>query len=305
MNRYVSLISWICLVFPYIQVGGGVHAQVLHEYDAREEGQSPEIFRDGIGTSHWALRGCELARDVVSPGTLLTAAYRLTVAGTGVGGDTAPFPAGDKTFELWIRPGTLDGDHQVIFETGGGQNGTSLHITDSTVRLLNSQSDVRNFDLSVSLDGIDLGDFLHVVASLDQARGHIDLHVRGAGGGEVATGADGPVGRGGNRASLFSWGSGSGNLGGSHNNLGGRTEVAGVSPAADLGDTHPAVEALRSARSVFWTSASQYSAFSSWVEEDCQHACRYGKTYYALRELGIEVCAYPNVMEWRRIAEQE
>ena len=72
--------------------------------------------------------------------------------------------------------------------------------------------------------GIDLTDFIHVVASLNETGQHIDLYVTDASGTQVTAGSDGPVGRGGNRASLFSWGSGLGSLGSSHNNLGGRTE---------------------------------------------------------------------------------
>ncbi|MEM7233583.1 MAG: FN3 associated domain-containing protein, partial [Planctomycetota bacterium] len=202
----------------------------MHSYDAQLDGQTDAVFRDGTQSRHWSLQGCVLDRNVVSARTTLTAAYRLESAGTAVGGDTAPFEAGNTSFELWIRPGALDSNHQVIFETGGGQNGSSFHITDSTIRFLNSRLNTRNFDLSVSLAELDLSDFLHLVASLEETNGRIVIYVTDSSGNQVTTQALGPVGRGGNRASLFSWGSNLASLGGNHNNLGGRTELAGVTP---------------------------------------------------------------------------
>ena len=55
-------------------------------------------------------------------------------------------------------------------------------------------------------------------------------------------------------------------------------------PTAELTDQHPAVLALQAARSIFWTSGSQYAAFRRWVPADAKHACRYGKTYNYLRD---------------------
>ncbi len=211
-------------------LGSKVRADVLHSYDARGLGHTDSLLRDGTAARHWSMSGCVLDKEVESQSTQITAAYHLVNGGTGVGGDTTPFAAGNTSFELWIRPGSLNSNHQVIFETGGGQNGSSILITDVTIRFLNSRTNIRNFDLTVPLGGIDTSDFLHIVASLDEQNGHIDLHVRGAAGDAVRVDGNGPVGRGGNRASLFSWGSGTGSLGGGHNNLGGRTELAGASP---------------------------------------------------------------------------
>jgi hypothetical protein len=78
--------------------------------------------------------------------------------------------------------------------------------------------------------------------------------------------------------------------------------------AAELRDElharHPAVEALRAARSAFWTSGSQFAAFRPWIPANIDHACRYGKTYNYLREQlgmqsGARLTAYPNVTQWR------
>ena len=79
-----------------------------------------------------------------------------------------------------------------------------------------------------------------------------------------------------------------------------------VKPVTDLGPGHAAVVALSKARSVFWTSASQFELFRSWVPEGCRHACRYGKTYYSLLAKGLDkLDAYPGVAEWRRRSGQQ
>jgi hydroxymethylbilane synthase len=77
-----------------------------------------------------------------------------------------------------------------------------------------------------------------------------------------------------------------------------------VEPAGDIGADHAAVVALRSARSIFWASGSQYQMLSDWVPDDAQHACRHGKTYNQLQELlqyknNRGLIAYPSVKHWR------
>jgi len=216
------------LILSLLAVPAGLRADLVHSYSADAPGQTADSFLDGVGTRHWTLSRCAHAA-IDSAATRFTAAYRLDPATSASGGSTAAFPGGDTTFEVWVRPGSLDGNHQVIFETGGGQNGSSFLITSTSVRFLNSTGNTRRFDMTVPLEGIDLSDFVQIVASLDATGGAITLSVRGAGGGRAALRAEGPVGRGGNGASLFNWGSGA--LGASHNNLGGRTEAGGASPA--------------------------------------------------------------------------
>ncbi|MCA9195966.1 MAG: hypothetical protein KDA87_00450 [Planctomycetales bacterium] len=207
----------------------------IHAYIASDNANSDDRWQDLYGASHWNFNGAELV-DVSSEHTSITSAYRLIDPVQGFGGDTSPFEPGNMTYELWVRPGDVDADHQVIFETGGGQNGTSISITDSTIRLLNSTGDERMFDMEVSLDGVDTTDFMQIVAALNSEEDEITLTVNGAAGGSVSTSETGPVGRGGNRASLFSWGSGIQNLGnpldegGGTFNLGGRTELPDMTP---------------------------------------------------------------------------
>ena len=77
-----------------------------------------------------------------------------------------------------------------------------------------------------------------------------------------------------------------------------------VKAQGDMGPDHPAVIALRSARSVFWTSGSQFRALREWIPASCSHACRFGKTYNYLRENldpadAARLRAYPDVAECR------
>jgi hydroxymethylbilane synthase len=79
------------------------------------------------------------------------------------------------------------------------------------------------------------------------------------------------------------------------------TSTYSVSSTTLLHAEHPAVIALSEARSVFWSSGSQFEAFKEWVPEECQHACRYGKSYYSLLNKGLEnLAVYPSVAEWRK-----
>ena len=207
----------------------------IHSYVAATAGNTADRFTDNSGNNNWALVGAELV-DVASANSSITSAYRLTEPDQGFGGDAAPFPAGNVTYEMWVRRGENTEGNQVVFETGGGQNGTSILVGEDTIRLLNSRTNERGFDIEVPLGDIDTSDFLQIVASLDQSEQEITLTVNGSAGGTVSASAEGVVGRGGNRASLFTWGSGLQNLGnpddapGGTFNLGGRTELEDMTP---------------------------------------------------------------------------
>ncbi len=208
----------------------------IHVYDAANVNNTTDTWFDSNGAQNWRLAGVEL-NEVSSANTRFSSAYRLTEIAQGVGGDNSPFPAGNMTYEVWVRPDELTEDHQVIFETGGGQNGTSILITDKEVRLLNSTGNERLFDVTASLTDIDTSDFVQIIAALNNDDGEITLSVNGAAGGSTSTNEIGVVGRGGNRASVFTWGSGlNNNLGnpadepGGTFNLGGRTELPDMTP---------------------------------------------------------------------------
>jgi hypothetical protein len=207
----------------------------IHVYDAAADGNTDGLWLDSVGNKNWTIVGGEL-NDVSSANTILSSAYQLISPEQGSGGDTTPFESGDMTYEIWVRPEGLSEDHQVVFETGGGQNGTSIMMTENEVRLLNSTGNGRQFDMTVPLSEIDTSDFVQIVAALNDTDAEITLSVNGAAGGSASDTEVGDVGRGGNRASLFTWGSGVANLGnpadqgGGTFNLGGRTELDDMTP---------------------------------------------------------------------------
>ena len=133
--------------------------QPIHRYDASAEDQSPDAFLDSVGGADWNLVNAEFDDAISSPNTVFSAAFSIDPADAGSGGTVGAFPAGDASYEVWVRAGQLTLDHQVIFETGGGQNGTSILINQSSVRLLNSNANVRTFDISVPLESINTADF--------------------------------------------------------------------------------------------------------------------------------------------------
>ena len=145
----------------------------IHIYDASADGNTDDRFFDGAGNSNWSLLGAELI-NVNSTNTSITSAYQLIDPVQGTGGDTAPFESGNITYELWIRTGEDTDGHQVVFETGGGQNGTSVIMRDDAVRVLNSRLNERGFDIEVPLDDIDTSDFLQIVggSQCDGRRNH-------------------------------------------------------------------------------------------------------------------------------------
>jgi len=76
---------------------------------------------------------------------------------------------------------------------------------------------------------------------------------------------------------------------------------------ATIDENHPATKALQQARSIFWTSGSQYELFAEWVPDGALHACRHGKTYNSLRTLlqnknNKGLTAYPSAAHWRTLS---
>lgn len=61
-----------------------------------------------------------------------------------------------------------------------------------------------------------------------------------------------------------------------------------------------AVEGLKSAREVFWSSGSQFDMLKAAVSPTARHACGGGKTAKKLRSQGIEPLVFPSAEEWRK-----
>ena len=109
-----------------------------------------------------------------SANTNLSAAY---FTGGGItGGSVGSFQYPEFTAEIWLRPGNLTANYEVVFETGGGQNGLSILINEDELRFLGSALDVRTADLTIPLAGLDLTDFIQVFLWNSVAEDRFELY---------------------------------------------------------------------------------------------------------------------------------
>ena len=121
----------------------------------------------------------------------------------------------------------MGADHEVLFESGGGQNGIAALVTRSGFRFIGSIGDERRLDLEVSMGGLVLDDFVQIVFSTDANTDAFEVSIRDTFGNVRTATETADVLIGGNGAVLFAYGSDG--LGGD-NNLGGRSEAADVNP---------------------------------------------------------------------------
>ncbi|MDA7868632.1 hypothetical protein N9B28_02370 [bacterium] len=196
-------------------------------------GNTDGSWIDQIGDRSWNMTGAILGSPLATPSanTNITAAYSTT--GGITGGATTSFQYPQFTGEIWFRPGILSADHQVIFETGGGQNGLAALITDSVIRLIGSSLNERTLDVTIPIAGLNLDDFLQLVITNDSETSAFTASVRDTFGNVTTVSETAVVSIGVNGGGLFVWASGA--VGVTDNNLGGRTEVADASPAGLTG----------------------------------------------------------------------
>lgn len=197
-----------------------------HRYVADHPDNDDTTWVDGVSNKNLSISGA-FPEDLLIPSanTSLTKSYY--TGGGLAGGNAGSYQFPEFTAEIWLRPDTLTSDHEVIFETGGGQNGIAALISNNGFRFIGSAQDERTLDVTIPLDGLFLDDFVQLVFSNSASNGTVDIAIRDTVGvvrtrSEVAN-----VIMGGNGAVLFAWGSGG--FGGD-NNLGGRTEAADVTP---------------------------------------------------------------------------
>ncbi len=199
-----------------------------HRYVASHPDNNDNTWVDGVANKNLGVNGAVLNTSLItpSPNTNIKSTY---ASDGGLAGATAgSFQFPEFTAEIWFRPGEdLGNDYEVIFESGGGQNGIAALITRSGFRFLGSIGDERTLDLEVPMGGLVLDDFIQLVFSNDANNDTFDVSIRDTFG-NVRTASDtADVLIGGNGAVLFAYGSGG--LGGD-NNLGGRTEADDVTP---------------------------------------------------------------------------
>ena len=199
-----------------------------HRYVASDPDNDETAWADGVANKNLSINGLTFDSPLIEPSanTNITAAY--TSEGGLAGATAGSFQFPEFTAEIWLRPGAdLGADHQVIFESGGGQNGIAALLTQSEFRFIGSIGDARTLDLTVSTAELVLEDFLQLVFSTSASTDAFEVSIRDTFGNTKTASATADVLIGGNGAVLFAYGSGG--LGGD-NNLGGRTEAADVNP---------------------------------------------------------------------------
>ena len=185
---------------------------------------------DAASGTDWALAGAELV-DVTSANTSIASAYRLVDPFQGNGGDASPFPGGNITYEMWVRPARTRMDIRSYSKRVADRTEHQSSSATTRCECSTAEGNERGFDIEVPLADVDTSDFVQIETALNQADGEITVTVNGSAGGTATSVEQGTIGRGGNRASLFTWGSGLANSGnpadepGGTFTLGGRTEL--------------------------------------------------------------------------------
>ena len=208
----------------------------VHRYVSSILGEVNEsIWNDLVGDRDWGFTGGLLGDPLNPPSanTNIMAPYTTVLADGSNGASAGTFQYNQFSAEIWFRPGELTADHQVLFETGGGQNGLGALITDTNIRLIGSTLNVRNLDVTISTVGLNLADFIQLVITNDADADLFTASLRDTLGNVRSVSEDTDVTVGGNGAGLFTWASV--NLGVSPNDLGGRTELPDASPAGLTG----------------------------------------------------------------------
>ncbi|MEN9022440.1 MAG: LamG-like jellyroll fold domain-containing protein [Verrucomicrobiales bacterium] len=199
-----------------------------HLYVASHPDNNDNTWVDGVANKNLGVNGAILKTSLLepSPNTNITSTY---VSDGGLAGATAgSFQFPEFTAEIWLRAGKdLGADHEVVFESGGGQNGIAAMITQSGFRFIGSIGDERTLDLELPMGGLVLDDFVQLVFSNDANTDAFEVSIRDTFGNTKTASETADVLIGGNGAVVFAYGSSG--LGGD-NNLGGRTEAADVNP---------------------------------------------------------------------------
>ena len=204
-----------------------------HRNLASGSGNADALWLDQISNRNWTMTGATRNSPLPTPSANTNINAAFTTTGGTTGGSTTSYQYEEITAEVWFRPGTLSADHQVIFETGGGQNGIAALITDSAIRLIGSTGDTRNLDVTISTLGLNLEDFLQLIITNNAATDEYTATVRDTFGNVRTVNETADVSIGVNGAGLFVWASGA--LGGASSLLGGSTDDPAAAPTGLTG----------------------------------------------------------------------
>ena len=201
-----------------------LEAAIIHLWDPSLPRQTSGAILDSVGGKNFDITGGDLITDLTSDSNNLKAAINRVNLAANTGGDMGlGFPTQDTTFEIWVMPGELNDDYQVIFETGGPSDGTAILMNSFMVRFLHSTGGVNTLDLEVPFTLINPSDFVQILLTLDSDPPAVNVqavnaYVKGSAGGAISASATALIGVPNGRASLFTW---SGFGGGADGALGG------------------------------------------------------------------------------------
>jgi len=183
-----------------------LEAAIIHLWDPSLPGQTSGAILDPVGGKNFDITGGDLMTGLTSDVNSLTAAIGRVNPAAITGGDMGlGFPSQDTSFEIWVLPGALGENYQVIFETGGPIEGSSILMNSSTVRFLHSTGGVNTIDLEIPVLLIDPTEFVQILVTLDSATETVNGYVKGSAGGVASASASGMIGSPDGRASLLTW----------------------------------------------------------------------------------------------------
>lgn len=183
-----------------------LEAAVIHFWDPSLPNQTSGAILDSVGGKNFDITGGDLMTGLSSDVNSLTAAIGRVNPAATTGGDMGlGFPSQDTSFEIWVQPGSLDEDYQVIFETGGPLEGSAILMNTSMVRILHSTGGVNTVDLDVPFSLINPSDFVQILVTFDSATQTVNGYVKGSAGGVDSASSTGVIGAPDGRASLFTW----------------------------------------------------------------------------------------------------
>ncbi len=201
-----------------------LEAAIIHLWDPSLPRQTSGAILDSVGGKNFDITGGELITGLTSDSNNLKAAINRVNLAANTGGDMGlGFPTQDTSFEIWVMPGELSDDYQVIFETGGPSEGSAILMNSIMLRFLHSTGDVNTLDLEVPLTLINPTDFVQILVTLDSEAQVVNAYVKGSAGGAISASATALIGVPNGRASLFTW---SGFGGGADGALGGTGGIA-------------------------------------------------------------------------------
>lgn len=155
--------------------GAAIHTDDLI-YNFSQNGQATNAWTSeapGSNTSTvWNFTGNHTQGTVTSDFNGISQAYNLSGGSASLSLNTAMNAlAEDMTIEIWLKPSSLNGGKQVILTSGAAYRGYSLTLWNDTIHWVakggQSSSTSPSGDLTHVLDAAAIGDYIQIVATID------------------------------------------------------------------------------------------------------------------------------------------